>query len=77
MFWGKWQILVEWTVKCTVLIPLQCGVSAAGGAISYSSAMVIICKAGDSTGNGTPLKVGHGFQTRLFLRQSLLHRGQM
>ena len=43
--------------QCIVWIPLQCGVPDAKRANSYSAAMVMTCKTGESPGNGTPPKV--------------------
>ena len=43
--------------QCIVWIPLQCGVPDAKRANSYSAAMVMTCKTGESPSNGAPPKV--------------------
>ena len=49
--------------QCIVWIPLQCGVPLAKRANSYSAAMVITCKTGESPSNGAPPKVDTHFRT--------------
>ena len=60
----------EWKEQeqCVVWIPLQYGVPVAKIANSYSAAMVMTCKTGESTSNGAPPKVDTHFRTRLNLR---------
>ena len=47
--------------QCIVWIPLQCGVPMTKRANSYSVAMVMTCKTGESPSNGTP-RSGQPFQ---------------
>ena len=47
--------------QCILWIPLQCGVPVAKRANSYSSAMVMTFKTGESPSNGAP-ESGHPFQ---------------
>ena len=56
--------------QCIVWIPLQCGVPVAKRANSYSVAMVMTGKTGESPSNGAPPKVDTHFRTRLNLRHS-------
>ena len=55
--------------QCIVWIPLQCEVPVAKRANSYSAAMVMTCKTGESSNNGASPKVDTHFRTRLNLRQ--------
>ena len=63
--------------QCIVWIPLQCGVPVAKRTHSYSAAMVMTCKTGESPSNGALSKVDTYFRTRLNLRHSPSHRGRM
>ena len=63
--------------QCIVWIPLQCGVPVTKRANSYSAAMVMTCKTGESPSTGAPLKVDTHFRTRLNLRHSPSYRGRM
>ena len=48
--------------QCIVWIPLQCGVSDAKRANSYSAAMAMTCKTRESPSNGTPPEVDNHFR---------------
>ena len=61
----------------TCIISLQCGVPVAKRANSYSAAMVMTCKTGETPSNGAPPKVDTHFRKRLNLRRSPSHRGRM
>ena len=63
--------------QCIVWVPLQCGVPLAKRANSYSAAMVMTCKTGESPSNGAPSKVDTHFRTQLNLRHSPSYRGRM
>ena len=47
-FWRKWQIWADQQEQCIVWIPLQCEIPMAKRANSYSGAMVMTCKTGES-----------------------------
>ena len=67
--WGFPRPEITWQEQCIVWIPPQCGVPDAKRANSYSAAMVMTCKTGESPSNGATPKVdGHPFQTRRLIR---------